>query len=109
VIASALTEREITLLQTLTVVVVVVVAIAVTAHLASTKIIRKLAGDTEIADPPHLGLSLGMIGKSVLQGLRQGEINKQKLPEKLLTAIYINQRIKVESIASLRSLREKNR
>ena len=85
-IASTLTEREITPLRTLTV-EVAVAAIAVTAHLASTIIIRKLVGSTEIADPPHLGLSLGMIGKSVLQGLHQGEITKKKLPEKILTAI----------------------
>ena len=64
-IASALTEREITPLPTLTV-EVAVAAIAVTAHLASTNITRKLVGGTEIVDPPHLGQSLGMIGKSVL-------------------------------------------
>jgi hypothetical protein len=57
VIASALTEREITPLPTLTVVVAVVAANAVTAPLASTNIIRKLVGGTEIADPPHLGLT----------------------------------------------------
>ena len=94
-IASTLTEREITLLRNLT--VVMVAAIAITAHLASTNIIRKLVGNTEIAVPPHLGLSLDMIGKSVLQGLQQGEITKQKVPEKLLTAIYQNQRMKIES------------
>lgn len=91
-IASALTEREITPLPTLTV-VVAVAAIAVTAHLASTNITRKLVGSTEIADLPLLGL----IGKNVLLGLRQGEITNQKLPEKLLTAIYQKQRMKVES------------
>jgi len=83
VIASALTEREITPLPTLTV-VVAVAAIAVTAHLASTNITRKL-------------VLLGLIGKNVLLGLRQGEITNQKLPEKLLTAIYQKQRMKVES------------
>jgi hypothetical protein len=93
VIASTLTKREFTPLRNLKV-VAVVATIGITAHLASIKIIRKLAGSTEIAFLHHLGLSLGMIGKSVLQGLQQGEITKQKVPEKLLTAIYQNQRMK---------------
>ena len=74
-----------------------IAAIVITAHLASTNTIRKLAGNTEKAVLPHLGLSLGMIGKSVLQGLLQGEITKQKVPEKLLRAIYQNQRMIIES------------
>ena len=92
VIASTLTKREITPFQTLT--IVIVATIVITARLASTNIIRNLAGGTVEAFLHHLGLSLGMIGKSVLQGLQQGEITKQKVPEKLLTAIYQNQRMK---------------
>ena len=88
VIASTLTKREITPFQTLT--IVIVATIVITARLASTNIIRNLAGGTLEAAPPHLGL----IGKGVLQGLQQGEITKQKVPEKLLTAIYQNQRMK---------------
>ena len=94
-IASTLTKREFTPLRILT--VVVVAAIVITAQLASTNIIRKLPGSMEIAFLLHLGQSQGMIGKSILQGHHQGEITKQKVPQKLLTAIYKNQRMKVES------------
>jgi hypothetical protein len=102
-IASTLTKREFTPHLTLT--VVLVATIAITAHLASTNTIRSLAGDKVVAAPPHLSL----IGKSRLKGLQQGEINKPKLQEKLLTAIYKNQKMKIESYKSLKSSRGRKR
>ena len=78
-IASTLIKREFTPLRILTV-VVEVAAIVITAQLASTNTIRKLAGSMEIEFLLHLGQSQGMIGKSILQGHHQGEITKQKVP-----------------------------